>query len=180
MPMKNTMTMNRLRSESSMSRLIMHRHSCRLRAEGADLLCRRVMRRQTHHDCLDLDQENGEQEVLRDGRRRDWNDRAPRVAEDESGYADRENDPCAEHRARDERRDVRSGLSRVVSFRGRATAVRLGLGDHALRDAAVVGRVHRECASLRTAGHTGLRRRGPSRAHGHIAGHQGEGEDERW
>ena len=63
-PTYRAMTMNRLRSESSMSRLIMRRHSSCGGTHGVHHDQPGHASGQTHDDCQWLDEEDGEQEML--------------------------------------------------------------------------------------------------------------------
>lgn len=86
----------------------------------------------------------------------------------------------AEDRERDRGRKRGRRLTRPVILRRGATAVGFGLADGLRRIR--IGRVrfvHRTCLALGAAGHTGLRRRHPARAHGHVAGRERQRQEER-
>ena len=56
---------------------------------------------QTHDDCEWLDEEDGEENVLRHWRDGHWRRRAPPVSQNESRVVSGKDNPCAENRSSD-------------------------------------------------------------------------------
>jgi hypothetical protein len=126
-------------------------------------------RGQTHDDYQWLDEEDGEEYVLRNVRGRNWCNSAPAVAQNESRHRSRNCDPRPQNGAGDRDDECRARLAGVFVFSGCAAVVCLRLGDltgpcEILR----VSLVHWACA-LGAARHARLRSRRPSRTHGRVA-----------
>ena len=172
--------MNRLRSESSMRRLIMNDRP-RAHVSARTLGPSRQYGGGTHGYCRDLDQEDGEENVLRDLTDGKRHVRAPRVERCGRRQDRRQGRERAGHQRRGQRKgEGRCGRRRVVRVGRRAAAVCLGLSDDSLRACARLGgSVHRAVAAARAAGHARLRRGLPARALGPSRGAERESDDER-
>src|SRR6266850_7290947 len=171
-------TRKRLRSDSSMSLLIMS-HDTRP-CPGARYV-RQAMPgsrpEQTHDDRQWLQEKDGEQDVRRNRRRRDRCSGPPGIAQNKRRHADGENNAGAEDGAGDGRDERRARLTRVVAFRGCTAVVGLRLSDDAFRRGAVCASlVHRACTTPGAAGHAGFRSRRPARADGSVACQQEQAE----
>jgi hypothetical protein len=136
------------------------------------------MSEQTHHDPVRLNDEDGEEEVLRRRRGRNGHRTAPSVAQNESrdmgGYDDSTPENCAGDRSNE--REVR--LIGVFALRVGAAVVRLRLGDTVRAAVLRVPSMHRAGTALGTARHSSFWARHPPGADGSIPGDQGESERE--
>ena len=87
---------------------------------------------QTHDDCEGLNEEDGEENVLRHGRDRKRRRRPPGVTQDESRDVGGQDHSDTEHRRGDRRNERGVGLVGILALSGGAAAVRLCLRESAL------------------------------------------------
>ena len=87
---------------------------------------------QTHDDCEGLNEEDGEENVLRHGRDRKRRRRPPGVTQDESRDVGGQDHANTQHRSSDRGHKRGVGLGGILAFSGGAAAVRLCLRESAL------------------------------------------------
>ena len=139
----------------------------------------RSMSEQTHHDRVRLNEEDGEEEVLRRRRGRNRHRTAPPVAQNESGDMGGYDDSTAENCDGDRGNEREVRLIGVLALRFGAAVVCLHLGDGSARDTALrLFFVHGAGTALGTARHSSFWARHPSGADSIIPSHQGESERE--
>lgn len=110
---------------------------------------------------------------------RNWCDRPPAVAKNESRHSSWESNASSQNCARDGGDERRVWLAGVFVFGGCAAAIRLRLTDDAFRSGTLrVFLVHRARA-LGAARHARFRRRRPPGAHCGVAGRDENGQDKR-
>ena len=144
----------------------------------ASVQTRTSMSEQTHHDRVRLNEEDGEEEVLRRRRGRNGHRTAPPVAQNETGDRGGYDDSTAKNCAGDRVNEREVRLIGVFALRVGAAVIRLRLGDTVRAAVVRVPSMHRAGTALGTARHSSFRARHPPGAHGGIPGHQGESERE--
>ena len=144
----------------------------------ASLQTRTSKSEQTHHDRVRLNEEDGEEEVLRRRRDRNGDRTAPPVAQNESRNMGWYDDSTAENCAGDRGNEREVRLIGVFALRVGAAVIRLRLGDTVRAAVVRVPSMHRAGTALGTARHSSFWTRHPPGADGGIPGHQGESERE--
>jgi hypothetical protein len=112
---------------------------------------------QTHDGYGWLNEEDGEEDVFRNGPDVRGCRRPPAIALHEGWNTGGKNDTIAEHYARNRDQERGTRLTRVLALRGGAAGIGPGLCRNAFRIGAVrITLVHRALASLGAAGHARL------------------------
>jgi len=102
------------------------------RAYARELMRSDPVSEQTHDDCEWLDEEDGEENVLRHGRDRKRRRRPPGVTQDESRDVGGQDHANTQHRSSDRGHKRGVGLGGILALSGGAAAVRLCLRESAL------------------------------------------------
>jgi hypothetical protein len=144
----------------------------------ASLRTRTSMSGQTHHDRVGLNEEDGQEEVLRRRRGRNGHRTAPSVAQHESGDRFGYDDSTAENGAGDRGHEREVRLIGAFALRLGAAVVRLRLGDLVRATVFRAPCMQRAGTALGAARHSRFWARHPSSADGGIPGRQRESERE--
>ena len=129
---------------------------------------------QTHDDYQWLNEEDGQEEVARNGRDQAGCFRSPPVVQDTRGDGCGKHDPGHQDRPGDRHGEGRMWCVGLLALGGRAAGVGLILREHALGYGFVGPALVHRAIGVGTARHPGFRRGKPASAYGGVPGDEAE------